>query len=251
LFKEVVKELRATGKMQLFWAQMQDLLILEEMEWNGLKYRIGEAAQRGTKTQEEIAEIDAKLRALAGHDCINFGSDDHLSCLLYGGTVWERYREKYTRTLKDGTEKERERWSFRPIEFAQLVKPIKNSETTATAGLDDATLSSRNSERSSKGLLPTQRIYSVAEPVLRRLKLRGKAKEIVDLLGKRAELSKLDGTYYTGLVTKHREAEWPDDTLHGRFNQCVAATGRLSSSDPNLQNFSRNIKDLFYTRYGC
>ncbi len=37
--------------------------------------------------------------------------------------------------------------------------------------------------------------------------------------------------------------------IYGQLNQCVARTGRLSSSKPNLQNFDGEIKDLFGSRY--
>ncbi|HEV8267489.1 MAG TPA: DNA polymerase, partial [Thermoanaerobaculia bacterium] len=46
------------------------------------------------------------------------------------------------------------------------------------------------------------------------------------------ELSKLKGTYVDALPT-HIAA---DGRIHTRFDQAVAATGRLSSNDPNLQN---------------
>jgi DNA polymerase-1 len=47
------------------------------------------------------------------------------------------------------------------------------------------------------------------------------------------ELAKLKSTYVDALL-----ANLSPDTgrVHGRFNQAVAATGRLSSTDPNLQN---------------
>jgi DNA polymerase I-like protein with 3'-5' exonuclease and polymerase domains len=37
--------------------------------------------------------------------------------------------------------------------------------------------------------------------------------------------------------------------LHGSFNQTTAATGRLSSSKPNLQNFATELQDIFISRY--
>lgn len=45
-------------------------------------------------------------------------------------------------------------------------------------------------------------------------------------------LTKLDSTFVEGLL-KQREA---DGRVHTRFMQCVTATGRISSVDPNLQN---------------
>lgn len=46
-------------------------------------------------------------------------------------------------------------------------------------------------------------------------------------------LEKLKGTYLDALA---RERDPIDHRVHPRFNQAVTATGRLSSSDPNLQN---------------
>ncbi len=47
------------------------------------------------------------------------------------------------------------------------------------------------------------------------------------------QLAKLDGTYLQALP---RQVDPSDGRIHSRFHQDVAATGRLSSSDPNLQN---------------
>ena len=56
---------------------------------------------------------------------------------------------------------------------------------------------------------------------------------IPQLLMEYRELFKLEGTYLDTLPTLLH----PDDQrLHTSFNQTVASTGRLSSSDPNLQN---------------
>ncbi|MBS1990655.1 MAG: DNA polymerase I [Cyanobacteria bacterium SZAS LIN-3] len=57
--------------------------------------------------------------------------------------------------------------------------------------------------------------------------------EIIGKLLEYRHLSKLRSTYVDSLP---REIIKRDNRLHGRFNQTVASTGRLSSSDPNLQN---------------
>jgi DNA polymerase-1 len=53
------------------------------------------------------------------------------------------------------------------------------------------------------------------------------------LLLEHRQLSKLKSTYLDALPTLVNPA---DSRIHASFNQSVAATGRLSSSDPNLQN---------------
>ena len=45
-------------------------------------------------------------------------------------------------------------------------------------------------------------------------------------------LSKLNSTYATGLTAYIQE----DGRIHGTFNQTITATGRISSTEPNLQN---------------
>ncbi len=57
--------------------------------------------------------------------------------------------------------------------------------------------------------------------------------DIVDLIREYRELVKLKSTYVDGIL----ELVNPDDgRVHTSFNQTIAATGRLSSSNPNLQN---------------
>src|SRR5664279_2590450 len=67
------------------------------------------------------------------------------------------------------------------------------------------------------------------------------------------ELSKLENTYLDALpalVHPHTQR------IHNSFNQTVATTGRLSSSDPNLQNIpirrelGRDIRRGFIPREG-
>ena len=72
--------------------------------------------------------------------------------------------------------------------------------------------------------------YVTSEDVL--TQLQGKHEIIADILAFRG-LKKLLSTYVDNLPTlinKHT------GHIHTSFNQCVTATGRLSSSDPNLQN---------------
>lgn len=72
--------------------------------------------------------------------------------------------------------------------------------------------------------------YSTDSEVLENL--RGKH-EIVDLILDYRQLLKLKNTYIDALpALVHPE----DGRIHTDFNQTVAATGRLSSSNPNLQN---------------
>lgn len=80
-----------------------------------------------------------------------------------------------------------------------------------------------------KGIKKTQSGFSTAAPELEKLE---DAHAIIPLIGEYREMSKLKSTYADVLPTLLGE----DKRIHTTFNQTVAATGRLSSSDPNLQN---------------
>jgi len=77
--------------------------------------------------------------------------------------------------------------------------------------------------------------------------------EIPSLLMEYRELFKLEGTY---VDTLPKLVHPRDHRLHTSYNQTVAATGRLSSSDPNLQNIpirrelGRDIRRGFVPREG-
>lgn len=58
------------------------------------------------------------------------------------------------------------------------------------------------------------------------------------------KLTKLIGTYIDG-ADEHIDTQ---GRIHTRFNQDIARTGRLSSSDPNLQNIPTPEKDKFQLR---
>ena len=92
--------------------------------------------------------------------------------------------------------------------------------------------------------------YSTAADVLE--KLAPEHPIIADILEYRG-LTKLKSTYADGL------AEYIDTSgrIHTNFNQTITATGRISSTEPNLQNIpmrmelGRRIRKVFVPREGC
>ena len=77
--------------------------------------------------------------------------------------------------------------------------------------------------------------YSTAAEVLE--KLSGDYPIVADILEYR-QLAKLKSTYADGLVQFVAE----DGRIHTNFNQTITVTGRLSSTDPNLQNIPMRIE---------
>ena len=87
---------------------------------------------------------------------------------------------------------------------------------------------------------------STAEPVLQELASRGY--ELPAIILDHRSLSKLKSTYTDSLP---HEINQRTGRIHTSYNQAVAATGRLSSADPNLQNIpirtaeGRRIRQAF------
>ncbi|SFU47351.1 DNA polymerase I [Butyrivibrio sp. INlla21] len=91
--------------------------------------------------------------------------------------------------------------------------------------------------------------YSTAADVLE--KLAGEHKIVSDILEYRG-LAKLKSTYADGLAAFIED----DDRIHTSFNQTITATGRISSTEPNLQNIpmrtelGRLIRKVFVPKEG-
>lgn len=92
--------------------------------------------------------------------------------------------------------------------------------------------------------------YSTAADVLD--KLASEYPVVAKILEYR-QLAKLKSTYADGLAAFIGD----DGRIHGKFNQTVTATGRLSSTEPNLQNIpvrmelGRLIRKVFVPAEGC
>lgn len=92
--------------------------------------------------------------------------------------------------------------------------------------------------------------YSTAADVLE--KLAGDYPVVQKILDYR-QLTKLNSTYAQGLAAYIQE----DGRIHGTFNQTITATGRISSTEPNLQNIpvrmalGREIRKVFVPKEGC
>ena len=91
--------------------------------------------------------------------------------------------------------------------------------------------------------------YSTAADVLEKL---APEYPVVQKILEYRQLTKLNSTYAQGLAGFIRE----DGRIHGKFNQTITATGRISSTEPNLQNIpvrmelGRAIRKVFVPEDG-
>lgn len=227
VFKQQEVILKEQGKWALFKLQCLDLVVLNNMEWNGLPYDREKSLENARELEHDIAQITSNFNRYTSCPTFNPASGDHLSCLLYGGTITHEYRVPigvYATGAKAGQPRNK---VFKEEYLQQrLVEPLRGSE------------------------LKKEGYYSVDEQTLSSLKPRTKEiKQLISDILRLSKLEKLKGTYYEGLPKIMDARGWQNNLLHGKFNQCVARTGRLSSSSPNLQNMAQEALALCYSEY--
>jgi DNA polymerase-1 len=222
--QKILIEKRSKAFQELIRLEMEDLLILQNMEWNGFKYDYEGSRLAQQQLEQELKQIDLHLHSLVDCDYINWNSGDQLSAVLFGGKIKHEWKEE-DGVFKSGnhTGEPRYKWFSKIYEFPRLVEPLRK--------------------------LKKEGVFSTDEDTLNNLKTKGLSKKIVELILRRSKLEKLLGTYIKGIPDRIEEMEWADHIVHGKYNQTVAVTGRLSSSEPNLQNNPPEVDQFFISRY--
>lgn len=297
------------GQMQYVWERMDALLAWAYCEWFGLFVNMPIARKNQEEQEQRIREIKQELQQYIPKDLpetldFNFGSDFHMSALVYGGPI--KYRKKvpydppqYVKadywqvgdvwttwvavddrpappgatTYKSGknkglpkvfrldTEEEKLKWEddlyFCPglVNIQELPEVIREK------------YAERGEFRQARTLQDGTPVYSTSTDAMEALARQGF--EFCRLVNELGALEKDTGTYY--LRTEYNEdgsvkklsgmlqyviPQSPDGSgiIHHRLNTCSTVTGRLSGSNPNLQNLPRDgtsrVKQMFTSRYG-
>jgi DNA polymerase I-like protein with 3'-5' exonuclease and polymerase domains len=211
---------------------MVDLLVLEEMEWNGDYYNLKSASKAAEVLTGYIAEIDNWFKALLPQvPDFNPGSNDQLSALLYGGKIYSK-RKEHIGYFKSGKRVGEPKYK-NVVDEIILPGWVTPNPKWATQ---------------------KEGYYSVDQGILNNIRAKGMGKTIIDMSLRRSKYSKQLSTYCNSIFDLVQKFGWQvtDDqhaVLHGNLNQCAAITGRLASSNPNRQNIDGSLKFLFESRY--
>ena len=92
------------------------------------------------------------------------------------------------------------------------------------------------------GCRPTR--FNKTGPVVDKFVLEDLDHPVASLIREYRKAEKLMGTYIEPILAQ------PTDRVHGKFNQYVTRTGRLSSSGPNLQNQDKRIRAAYVAPEG-
>lgn len=227
VFIEQFKKAQELEMVPLIRTQMDALAATIEMTYNGLavdeKQLMGGAMIR--RAELNMLETAIKLDAARlGFPDFNMGSTKQLSAILFGGEreVVERVSTGITKTGKT-TYKNVKRKVRVGAHFLVPVGVKKNKKGDFPT--DEATL---------KDLLD---LAPLTEPRHR----------FVESILQWREKEKQLSTYWEGLLKQ----VMPGGRIHHSLNHTVTRTGRLSSSEPNLQNVANSdIKQVFVSRWG-
>lgn len=308
------------NQMQYVYERMEAALAWSYCQWFGLFVNMPIARKNQEEQEQRIREIKQELQQYIPKDLpetldFNFGSDFHMSALVYGGPI--KYRKKvpydppqYVKadfykyedeegahtyipvhdthmqelqteggwwrvvTYRAGknkglpkvfrldTEEEKLKWEddlyFCPglVNIQELPEVIREKYTE------------RGEFRQARTLQDGTPVYSTSTDAMEALARQGF--EFCKLVNELAALEKDTGTYYLrteyngdGSVKKlsgmlqYVIPQSPDGSgiIHHRLNTCSTVTGRLSGSNPNLQNLPRDgtsrVKQMFTSRYGA
>lgn len=224
IFLQQIDKVMDMNMMTLVNVQMEALLALQEMEWNGMAFDVRGAASESITLQSELALAEADALTImksylpdnADFKEITPHSPSQLSLVLFGGDVRCVFEEpthdedglpiRFKSGAKKGQVKTKKVKRKVPIKGMGLVSPNPKGKT-GYYPCDDATLA----------------------------KLPIVTGSIVEAIVKARTLKKDISTYYDG----YRQLTFSDGMIHPNYNQCSTFTGRLSCTQPNLQNATK------------
>jgi len=117
----------------------------------------------------------------------------------------------------------------RLVELEKKIHTLANSDFNVQSPLQLAEILFEKLKLPTKGIKKTKTGYSTAASELEKL---WDTHEVIPLISEHRELAKLQSTYVEALPKLVDK----DGRVHTTYNQTVTSTGRLSSSEPNLQN---------------
>lgn len=233
IYEGQLAEAKRLGMLPLIESQMEARLATILMENNGMKFDVASAkaqekvlAKQCEALEEELKELMVQLSwGRLTIDEVNPGSTQQVSAILFGGTLNVSRRV----VVVDPTTGE-------PVLYKSGKKKgeIKTKLESVPVRLDAWTCTTDPPGKSG--------FYAVGDSVLKEVKAtagHALVKEFCDKLLEYRETSKQLNTYFSG----YSQLVWPDGLIHGQLNHCQTATGRLSSSNPNLQNISNKSTD--------
>lgn len=282
MFLGQVQAFRARGGIKSAMLNMGALCFTIEAEYNGMyvdkEWALGHAKVLEAELAEATAELESYIPELPEALEFNWNSRFHKSALIFGGQV--KYVDKENILDDDGNltyyQKDEVHYVLEDGSTT-AVPPQDNFENlskyvTYKSGKNAGEYKTKKVKVPDVERGPKQRnadffftfpghtegdpkwesksdpgVYSTAAEVIEELGSRDIP--FLKALAKRADIHKDLSTYFITTDPKTGEQKGmltlvgPDNIIHHKLNMNTTVTGRLSSSDPNLQNVSKGSYD--------
>jgi len=214
IFEQQWAEAEGLDILPLMFTQMDALRATIEMNRNGMR-----VDWEYVHTQRDFYDIMLKTaQATVAEEApdLDTASPKQLSLYFFGGE--EKYKEK----VDDG--------------FYKNGKPKTKTVESIRRVVG---------KYAPTGELGKGGYYSTDDAVLKQLASGGDS--VAQQLLLIREYSKIKDTYYEGLIG----LRFPDDNIYPNLNHCATKTGRLSATNPNLQNQTDtgDVKKAYVSRY--
>lgn len=230
IFKHQLKQLKNNKKLlNLIFIVSNFTKTLADIEYNGFKIDKDLLIKKRDELKEEINKLEEKMKAICGYDFINFASNEQLSAVLFGGTVY----------IIDKTN-----LKFKKLKSGKLKMTVSKGKIPVV--LEGLGFSTKHSQKTKTGY------WSVNDETIKKLK--GKTKKQKEFIETYKTWNKLS-SLYEKYFDKYLQYITEDGYIHAHFNQTATSTGRLSCNKPNIQQIPRpefekyNLKDIFISRY--
>lgn len=277
------------GQMQMVYERMDAMLAWAYCEFFGLYVNMPVAQQNQAEQEQRIQELRQQLQQYLPKDLpeefeFNYGSNYHMSALVYGGPIRYDMKVPYDPPkfvkveVQDGVYKAGKNKGLpkfikvdSDVPLLKWGKGIYNFPGIVSIQELPQHLQEKYGERGefrgAQTLPDGSPVYSTSGDAMNGLAAQGF--EFAKLVNELAALEKDTGTYYLrteynkdGSVKKVSgmlqyvipESADGSGIIHHRLNTCSTVTGRLSASSPNLQNLPRDgtskVKQMFTSRFG-
>jgi DNA polymerase I-like protein with 3'-5' exonuclease and polymerase domains len=244
---------------------------LAVIEYNGMACDQDQMVEFIDEYENKLDFVYHKLKEVAskheGTNCehINFNAPSDLSAFLFGGTVKYDTTEVVVYTKKHYLKVEKKDEDGNVIHYKSGKRkgepvlqnhPVDLICTRTRKAVKEVVLKGCGFTPPKWAVNKETGAISSDKNVLPELKKRAsfRHKRIITWVEERSNVKKVLETFKgakgdKGLITKIMM----DSLIHPKYNQTIAKTGRLSSSDPNGQNFPRSgtspLKKVFVSRY--
>lgn len=201
---------------------------------------------------KKYVKVDAYEWSYPDGSKLYLPTDQETDAYLVSCTVFKAGKRKGERKeFKIDSNQELLKWGDKQYKFTGLINLY-----ALPKHVGDLYLGKRAEFRGARELVCGTPVYSTSGDSLELLATyTDAAKPLKELKG----LEKDTGTYYLrtdskGVETGMLKYVEPDSIIHHRLNNCSTVTGRLSGSNPNMQNIPRDgtskVKEMFSSRFG-